>query len=168
MVLTCTTCQKPNATFACGICQNTSCKKCVQFLPESQFSFLKNPDPKLLHGTYCPNCFDQHVAPELAAYEETMARARDVAVFYKTQNKETRSIKRKAESMRVENCDDKDETLLRLAFFAAKANFNTLLDVVITSEKDIVGGYQKSIWQGVGSPVNMDPNHTLHKREYMS
>jgi hypothetical protein len=157
----CYSCQSPKAKYACGICNKSVCKKCAQLLPDDSFSFLNEIPEPLTHASYCSQCFDEKVSEPLHKYNETMALAREVFVFYKTQNKETRSVRRIADPVRVEHCDDKDETLLRLAFLAAKANYNALVDVVISSQKIITDGYQKSDWQGIGNPVSIDPSSPL-------
>jgi hypothetical protein len=51
---------------------------------------------------------------------------------------------------------DRDEALLRLAFFAAQGNYNSLVDVELTSEKVRNGGYQTLKWRGVGVPVHVN------------
>lgn len=152
----CTTCQKPKAPFICGICQSAICKKCAQFLPKDSFSFFKNTPKDLHHEVYCISCFDEKVSPELQSYEQAMARARDIFVFNKKQSKETRAIRRKQEPIRVTDCTDKDEALLRLAFFAAEANFNALIDVELSPKTIKVNGYQTTKWDGVGIPVNIN------------
>lgn len=118
---------------------------------------------ELTHWAYCPQCFDEKVRPAQQTYDDIMSRAKNVFVFYKTQSKETRAIKRKEAVMQVANCHDKEETLLRLAFLAAFENFNTLVDVEISSKKIITDGYQSSVYVGVGVPTRLDPNSPLLK-----
>jgi hypothetical protein len=89
-------------------------------------------------------------------YKVLVEKAKDVEVFFSDQGKETRIIRRVEEPVKVENCHDKDETLLRLAFFAAMKDFNSLVDVEIRSEKIKNGNYQTMKWQGVGVPVHVD------------
>lgn len=151
----CCVCQKPNATLVCGICKSAVCKKCAQFTYEDSFSFLAKVPEDLTHGTYCGPCFDDKVAPELAAYADTMERAKNISVFFKDQGKETRLVKRSNEVFRVEDCDDREETLLRLAFFAAQKGYNSLISVDITSEKIRSGSYQTQKWSGTGVPANI-------------
>lgn len=151
----CCVCQKPKANLVCGICQSAVCKKCAQFTEEDSFSFLDKIPPHLTHGTYCGPCFDAKVAPELASYAETMEKAKDVAVFFKDQGKETRLIKRSNEVFRVKDCLDRDETLLRLAFFAAQKDFNSVIDVDLVSEKIRSGTYQTQRWSGTAVPANI-------------
>ena len=65
-------------------------------------------------------------------------------------------MKRAAKPFRVDDCTDRDETLMRLAFLAAKADFNALLDVDIVAKKVRNFGYQTSQWQGIGVPARVD------------
>lgn len=161
----CSICQKPKAQFVCGLCQKAICKKCTEFVQASDFSFLNNVPKDLSYDAYCPHCFDEKVRPAKESYEDMISRAGEVFIFYKTQSKETRTIKRKEEPVRVVNCHDKDETLLRLAFLAVSANFNSLIDVVISSQKMIIDGYQTSVYMGEGVPVHIDPNSPMLKHK---
>ncbi len=133
----CKTCRKPKANFQCGICQEHVCKSCAQFLNDS-FSFLKKIPADLGHTTYCTNCFDEKVAVPLEAYNTTMAAAKEVMVFTKDQIKSTAHLKRREEPVMVEHCEDEQETIVRLAFFAAEKHFNCLLDVDISHRKIIL------------------------------
>jgi hypothetical protein len=45
---------------------------------------------------------------------------------------------------------------MRLAFLAAKAQFNALVDVDIVPKKVRNFGYQTSLWQGSGVPTVID------------
>jgi len=153
---TCVSCQKPKGAFACGICQGLSCKKCIQSLAEGSFSFLNQIPADLTHRKYCGRCFDEKVAPELHSYQQAMAKAKKIIVFIKGQGEETRLYKRTEKPVQVVDCRDREETLLRLAFFAARANFNGLVDVTISGEKVRNGAYQTSRWHGTGIPTQID------------
>lgn len=159
----CCTCQKPKAALECGVCKEAVCKNCAQFLEEGSFSFLSHIPENLAHSAYCSPCFDAQVTSELSEYNRIMELAKDIHVFEKDQGKETRFFKRKEKALRVENCADRDETLLRLAFFAAKAGFNTLIDVDVTSEKVRSGTYQTQIWKGSGVPTTVDEGRLNRK-----
>ncbi|KYG70611.1 hypothetical protein AZI85_01350 [Bdellovibrio bacteriovorus] len=159
----CCSCQKPKATLECGHCKSAVCKNCAQFLEKDTFSFLQVLSEELSHSTYCGACYDNHVAPQLADYSETMEEAKNVAVFFKTQTKETRLLKRKEKPFKVKDCPDREETLLRLAFLAAKAKFNGLIDVDIQSEKVLQGRYQSTKWSGTGIPVQLESKRLLPK-----
>lgn len=158
----CKTCRKPKANFQCGICQEHVCKSCAQFLNDS-FSFLKKIPADLGHSTYCTNCFDEKVAGPLEAYNTTMEAAKEVMVFTKDQIKSTAHLKRREEPVTVEHCEDEQETMVRLAFFAAEKHFNCLLDVDISHRKIIVGSHKKTVFSGTAIPTTIDPKAV---REY--
>lgn len=75
----------------------------------------------------------------------------------KSQSKATFFLKRKAPPYHVENCEDKEEVLLRMSFFAVQDNYNTLIDVEMKSSKIIVGSHKKAMWAGSGIPISIDP-----------
>lgn len=151
----CAICLKPKPTLTCGVCKDALCKSCAQFLEAGSLSFLSKIPEECAHGAYCTPCFDARIVPVIEAYEETMEAAKRIAVFLKNQSKETRNFKRKEKPLKVTGCDDRDETLLRLAFMAAQANFNALVDVELTYEKVKQGSYQSHIWSGTGIPTNV-------------
>ena len=109
----------------------------------------------LSHEIYCNPCFISSVSEQLADYNKTLESAKDVNVFLKAQSKETRLIKRKQEAIVVQDCLDEKETLMRLAFGAAKAGFNGLIDVELIQKKIRDGRYQTSSWSGTGIPAHL-------------
>lgn len=154
----CKTCKKPKANFNCGICHEAVCKSCGHFVGEDAFSFLVKVPEVLKHPVYCTNCFDENVSAPLHDYEETMEKAREVMIFNKDESKRTGHIKRKEDPYKVEDCEDEDETVMRLAFFAVKNGFNCLLDVQISHKKIVVGSHKKTIFSGTAIPVTIDPS----------
>ncbi len=153
----CTSCKQPKGAFACGVCQSLVCKKCVQILEENAFAFLDTVPAELTHRNYCTPCYNEKVHPELTSYRRTMGLARRVFVWHKANGEKTRRFKRTEKPIRVLECTDKDETLLRLAFVAAKADFNALLDVSLSSKKvRDHDGYQTLTWEGSAIPTLVD------------
>ncbi len=94
--------------------------------------------------------------PGLETDDALMARARDVNVFYKSQGKESRFIRRTEKPIKVEGIPDRDEAILQLAVLAARAGFNTLLDVQLSTEKVQNGKWHSSIWSGTAIPASVD------------
>lgn len=135
-------------------------------MDEDTFSFLKKTPAELSHTIYCPACFDQHVAPALVEYQQSMEAAKEIAIFFDNQGKETRLIKRLEEPYKVENCQDRNETILRLAFWAAQNGFNCLVDVAITSSKTKSGSYTTQVWQGSGIPAHVDESKLIKDRSF--
>lgn len=156
----CAICQKPKAPFHCGLCEVALCKSCAQVLADEDFAFLAKRPPELAHGVYCAPCFDSKVAEPLQSYNETLDRAREVNVYTKEQAKETRLLKRTEKPLRVEACADEEETLLRLAFLAAQAGFNSIIDVEINSKKVRDHAYQTTMYTGTAVPIQLAENQT--------
>ncbi len=153
----CSTCKQTKARLACGLCQTDICRTCAQFLERHSFLLLEPEVPAdLNHETYCPACFIANVAPALNEYEDTVARARAVLVFTRSRGDETRVVRSSEKPLSVADCSDQKETLLKLAFIAARKKFNALLDVEYKSKKVRNGGYQTSIWSGSGIPARVD------------
>lgn len=153
----CYVCQKPKATLKCGICEDAVCKCCAQFIEEDQFSFLPVIPKELQNSTFCGPCFDSKVAPEIENYEQSLIRAKALTVFFKADSKETRKFKRIEKPLKVRDCEDREETLMRLAFLAVHANFNAIIDVDIISEKVRSGAYQTMKYSGTAMPVSVIP-----------
>ena len=86
----------------------------------------------------------------------------------KNQGKETRLISRKEKPYSVKDCADYNEAILRLAFFAVEAGFNSLLDVDLTSKKIIVAGYQSTVWSGTAVPANVADKKLMRDRSLWS
>lgn len=166
--MSCCVCSQVKAPLVCGICGGSICKKCTQFTEEGAFSFLKTVPPALAHQIYCGVCFDREVAPALTEYEATMEAARNIMVFMKSQSKETRLISRKEPVVKVSDCADHDECILRLAFFAAQLKFNALIDVQVTPKKLITGGYQTTVYSGTGIPAHVHENKLIKDRSLWS
>ena len=152
----CQSCRSPKANFKCGVCEGTLCKRCSQFLSEDTFSFLDQIPEVLKHTYYCHPCYDDQVAPALETYNETMERARGLYCFFTTQKKSVPMLRKSKEKVQVKACPDRDETILRLAFFAAQQGFNAITEVALTCEKVRNLAYQNSLWHGIAIPTEVD------------
>jgi hypothetical protein len=162
----CCTCFKPKATLTCGLCKESVCKYCAQFLQDDSFSFLPNRAAELKENTFCGPCFDSKVAPSLKEYNQLLARAKEVQVFTKDQYKETRFIKRDEDPVKITACDDRDELVLRLAFEAARKNCDGLVDVELVSTKIRNGSYQTTQWTGTGIPTQIQKEKLVRDRSF--
>lgn len=152
----CASCRRPKVAVNCGVCENPLCKNCAEFLSESSFAFMAEIPENLKHSYYCPSCFGAHVEPVRANYDETMARAKEAFIFFATQRKPIPLLKKSKESVRIDECEDRDETILRLAFRASEQGYNAVVQVEVVSEKIRNGGHEKSRWRGVGYPAIVD------------
>src|SRR5437868_435731 len=99
----------------CVVCTQEIDKSEIQYVDEETFAFMAKPPREIAVGAYCYPCFSEKVAPTLAIYEERMEQARNVNVFYASQSKESRFVRRSEKPIKVEKCGDRDETVLRLA-----------------------------------------------------
>jgi uncharacterized protein YbjQ (UPF0145 family) len=150
----CESCQKPKANLQCGVCKCIICKNCAVFLEEGHFSFMGQVPAELKHTTFCNGCYDSKIVPAMEKYDQLMLLAKDIKIFDKTQGKESRLLKRNLKPLKVENCPDREETLLRLGFLAVEVNCNAVVDVELKSKTVRDGAYQTSIWSGTGVPTN--------------
>lgn len=124
--------------------------------------------PELQHSTYCGTCYDSTVAPALEKYNALMEQTKNTFVFMKAQAKETSRIKRLENVVEVVNCPDYDETLLRLAFFAAHLKYNAIIDVDIIAKKVINGTRQTTVYSGTGMPADVLESRLIKDRSNWS
>lgn len=109
----------------------------------------------LKNKTFCFNCYNQGISDRLIHYAEIVEKAKKVDVFSKIQSRETRRIKRSEPPVTVIDCEDREETLLRLAFLAADKGYSTIVDVDLKSKKIGEGKtYKRVVWSGSGIPVD--------------
>lgn len=161
---TCSLCQKNETALSCGLCACAVCKSCALILDSESFEYLKKRPEDLTHSAYCPACYDARVAAALDEYNETLERAKDIDVYFKNQSKETRLIKRIEKPIRIQECADRDEVVMRLAFFAAQMNYNAVVDIDLISEKVGNGSYKKLVWRGSGVPANASSRTQVHDK----
>jgi hypothetical protein len=161
----CSLCQKPQAQDTCGLCAGAVCRKCREKVAAGHFVYWGKLPVELSHTLYCGRCFDSVVAPKMQEYDTQVVLAKDVFVFHRGQGEETRHMKRTEVPLRVSGLTDRTDALMRLAFAAVQAGFNTLVDVDIKPEKvRSASGYQTTHWNGSGIPTNAD-GAAIHKRE---
>jgi len=156
--LLCGTCQVAHTTLKCGLCNTPACKACVHLFDEDAFSFLPKVPAHLSKGVYCNACFEAKVAADKDSYEKTMQAARQIDIYFKDQGKETRLMRREGEPFIINECADREELILRLAFLGALNGFSTLVDVDIVGKKVREGSYQTTIYRGSATPANARPN----------
>jgi len=152
----CGACRRPKANIQCELCEDWNCKSCAQTLAGDAFSFRTKRAPELSHTRYCQHCWQQQVEPALAEYEQKMAEAREVYIFFTTQKRPLPILSKEKEQIRVLECDDRDETILRLAFLAAELGCNAVIETDVRHEKVRNAGWQKTAWRGSGFPARVD------------
>ncbi len=151
--------------YQCGICQEPICKKCSLF-PKEDFSFYRIVPEHLTHASYCSVCFDNEIAGPTEEYIELKEKAKEIIVFSKSESKQTRLMSRKEMPYVVDNCDDEDDALQRMSFFAVENNFNCLVDITFAKKKVVVGSHKKFIWSGRAIPVNIEPRRVRMLNEH--
>lgn len=154
----CQSCGAKKLAFSCGRCQSNLCKPCTQDLKKDSFPLLDPVPDDLTHRKYCGRCFLEVVQPQLDTYTDLVERARGVIVFLKKKSEETRLLNRSEKTVRVTNCADESEAMLKLAMVAVRGNFNALLDVTFTSKSIRNFGYQTSRCEASGVPTNIEPD----------
>lgn len=164
----CSICNRNKAPLTCGACDAKICKYCAEFLEGEQFYLLDKLPAKASHSTYCGHCYQTDVVPELENYLAMLEKAKEVIVFDKNQGKETRLIPRLEDPVKVTDCKDHNETILRLAFFAVKLGLNALVDVIIVPKKVKDGSYSTTIFSGTAVPAQVQQNHLLKDRSTWS
>ena len=152
---TCVSCRKPQIESPCGLCGQGLCRKCRIFLSADSFPLALELPAELRHSYYCGACHDQHVAPFRSEYETVAEQARSVNVIFKDSRSTIRVLKKATRPLRIENQADRDETILKLAFQAARAGFNAIIDVEVSSRKLRNAGWQSSAWEGSGLPAEI-------------
>jgi hypothetical protein len=151
----CLSCLNKKASLQCDLCKNPCCKDCIIFIDEDLFELTALLPPKIQDKGLCANCYNIEAMPIIDEYQEILARAKQVNVYDIQQSQETYKMPKHEKPLVVHECDDREETLLRLAFLAAQKGFNTLADVDIQSKKSKQGGsYKKLVWSGRGIPLN--------------
>lgn len=97
-------------------------------------------------------------------YDDVMEKAKNIHVFEKKQSKETRLVKRLESPIQILRCDDENETILRMAFFAVQRNFNSIIDVETKYKKEKNGSYTNLAWSGTCIPAYVDDKKLMKDR----
>lgn len=150
---TCSSCAKNKTDLECGYCESPTCKTCATFVDEDSFDFFNMIPDNLQNKAFCQSCFANQVSTEIETLKVLLSKARQVNVYRKEQGTETRFIRRIQKPIQVVDCQDEQETLMRLAFLATQQGFSTLVDVEIQSRKIGEGRYKKYVFDGFAVPV---------------
>lgn len=151
----CSICNASKAPNTCRACDSAVCKSCLEFVSDETFEYADYTEANSPIGSYCSSCYTTEIVPALEEYEEILSRANDVTVFSADQGKETRLIKRSDLKFKIDECADKDALILRLAYLAAKAGYNTIVDMDLVYTKVRDGSFKLSNWSGTATAANM-------------
>lgn len=160
----CSHCGKAKSPYQCGVCNDTLCKSCVQFMPDGAFQYLTNRPKEISHNWYCSVCFNNNVSTALADYETIAARAKGILVFDISQGKETRFVKRLEKPIVIASGLDQYDITMRLAYMAAEKNFNAIVDLNVKATKVRDGSYQTTAYSGSAIPTNVDDRKLMKDR----
>lgn len=149
--MSCAICNASKAPQTCRACESSICKNCVEFVSDETFEYADYTDANSPVGFYCSSCYTTDIVPKVDEYEEIVGRAREVTVFNTTQTKEARLIKRTDMNLKIDECEDKDVLLMKLAYLAAKAGHDTLVDVDLVYTKKRDGSFKLANWAGTAN-----------------
>jgi hypothetical protein len=106
------------------------------------------------------------VEPAIAAYQETLEKAKEVIFIPKSFRGQLFVIRKSTTQIHAKEMRDRDETIMKLAFKAAEGGFNALIQGDVTSQKVRNHGYQKSLWNGSAFPAQLDESK-LNRNDYL-
>ena len=153
----CLSCRKRAGTYACVSCEDPVCKPCSETLSDPLFTSLESIPEAQIAGRFCGRCFDAEMAPRIEAYTNTLEAAKQAFIFFTTQKKSIPLIRKSKTQISIESCADRDEIILRLAYYAAKEGYNAVVDVDVTVKKVRAAGSTKTAdWRGVGYGAMVD------------
>jgi hypothetical protein len=155
-VQNCASCGAVKASFNCGLCQKNLCKNCVQEVDSHAFSFFSKIPEELKKGNICPTCFEDKILPHKKRFDELLEKANDIYFLTKSYKGYVRVHNKHSKRVIVADCDDRRETIVRLAFFAAELGFNAIIDSEVESKKVRMGKYQSTRWYGSALPAKID------------
>jgi len=150
----CQTCLKNKTVLRCGECVEPICKTCAYFIDDTVFEYMEFLPDNVKDKTFCGSCYHRTADPILESHRAYLETAKNINVYTSIQGNETGLIKRIEKPIMIKDCVDREETLMRMAFQAAKMGYDTLVDVDIKSSKTGKGTYKKLIWTGRGVPVD--------------
>lgn len=153
----CLSCRKRPGVYACVECEDAVCKSCSESLTDSNFITLESIPSATAEGHFCGQCFDREMAPKIEAYREVLAKAEEVFIFFKTQRNHVPLIKKSKILLSVLDGRDRDQTILHLAYYAAKDDHNAVVDCEVVGKKVNSGGSNKTgVWTGTGFGAVVD------------
>jgi hypothetical protein len=154
---TCFICQNKTSICECGLCQASLCKNCRSQLSHKDFALIETKPEHLNHKAYCPTCFDEKIAPELFEYQEFEAKAYETYMLTKNYNGSVRVFSRHIKTVAVEECVDRRQMILMLAYQAARLGFNAIISTDIKSKKVFESkSYSSHVWSGSALPAQVD------------
>lgn len=135
---------------------------------EGTFSLMPVVPTSLQHSVYCLSCYKENVEEALANYQVLVEQAKEIMIFDRSQGKETRFIKRNEDLVKIKDCEDYDEAIMKLAYQALQCGCNAVVDVDIIAEKVRTGSYQTQKFHGSGRPAQVKTSQLVKDRSIWS
>ncbi|MBS1984202.1 MAG: hypothetical protein JST16_08520 [Bdellovibrionales bacterium] len=152
----CDICGGKKAPFDCGICAKHVCKSCLEYIDTNSFDFMSHTPPELTKGNYCPVCFEEKIVPARAEYDALMEKAADVYFLTRAYPGYVHVLRRHTKRVNIPECDDRRETIMRMAFLAAELGFNAIIDAEVKSFKVHKNSRKSALWTGSAVPAQID------------
>lgn len=152
----CTICNNPKANVSCRECDSAVCKSCIEFVGDDVFEFDEYTEENSPVGHYCSTCYTTEIVPRLEVYNEIVERAKEVSVFSTEKGKESRLIKRTDVHLKIDECADKEDLIMKLAYMAAKAGYNSIVDMDLVYTKVRDGSFKLANWSGTATAANLN------------
>jgi len=162
----CSFCDQKKNLLTCCHCGCDVCKKCVEILSEETFQYSNSFVFDENKVVYCRPCYDKNIEPKLLHYNEIVEKAKDVNVYFYQQAKETQFMSRSQTPLKVIDCTDRNEAVMKLAFMAAEKGFNGLIQVQVKDEKVRMGSYQTQKFHATGIPTNIKASEIIKSRSF--
>ena len=161
----CPLCRVRDAEINCPLCPTQLCKKCAETVDSEAFPYQPEMAKLYAGKRFCPSCFDNEVAPKLAAHDELLEKAREVPWFPRTYRRNLPIVKKSHTTLSVTEGLDRDDILLRLGFMTVEKGYNAMIEVEVAAAKVRNHGYQKMVWQGTAHPIEIDVDRLVRVDE---
>lgn len=133
----------------CGLCEEPTCKTCLQTLAIDHFKFMHPVPSEFTKGQYCNPCFSQQISEPLHQYDTLLEQAKDMNVYFKDKHSKLMYMFKIAKvPIVIEDSNDYDDLILQLAYAAAAKGHKDIVNVEIESRKVFDGSYKKLLWTG--------------------
>lgn len=152
----CVICNNPKANITCRECDSSVCKSCIEFVGDALFEYDEYTDETSPVGHYCSSCYTTTIVPRLDVYNEIVERAKEVSVFSTEKSQESRLIKRTDVKLKIDECEDKEDLIMKLAYMAAKAGYNSIVDMDLVYTKTRDGSFKLANWSGTATAANLN------------
>ncbi len=152
----CGVCLTAKSIKTCGLCQVHVCKKCLETPAGDAFLYLKKIPVELNHTCYCIHCWDAKVVPALADYELMAEKARNVYFLTEDYRGYVRVLRKHTKRVDIEDCDDRREIILKMAYMAAELGFNAIIQSRVESASVYINSYHSSRWKASALPAIID------------